>query len=179
MREHRIKNMLLSALLVALVTVGAFLRIPTPWVTLTMQLPFALLAGLLLGHVWGTAAMAIYVIMGLVGLPVFAGGGGLAYVLRPTFGYVLALIPAVLAVGILTAKDKTPRRLMSSALCGVAVVYTVGIAYALMITSLVLGVPDAAWTVILGALITLPKDILLAVGAALIAARLLPILKKA
>ena len=178
MREHRVKNMLLSALLVALVTVGAYLRIPTPWATLTMQLPFALLAGLLLGRIWGTAAMGIYVAAGLVGLPVFAGGGGFAYVLQPTFGYILALVPAVLAVGILTSKDKTPRRLVLGALCGILVVYAIGVAYAIMITSLVLGVPDAGGVVILGALITLPKDILLGVGAGLLSARLLPILKK-
>ena len=178
MRDSRIKNMLLSALLVALVTVGAFLRISTPWATFTLQLPFALLAGLLLGRVWGTAAMAVYVAAGLIGLPVFAGGGGISYVLQPTFGYVLALIPAVLVTGILTQHDRSTCRLVLGALCGVAVVYVIGASYAFLITRFWLCLPGAAHLALIGALVTLPKDILLGVCAAVLARRLMPILEK-
>ena len=68
------------ALFVVLMIVSAFIRIPIPYVPVTFQTVVAVLAGLMLGPWWGAASVAVYVILGLLGLPVFAnGGGGYAY----------------------------------------------------------------------------------------------------
>ena len=80
MKKGRTKNLVLIALFAALVAIGAFIKIPMPLVPITLQFAFCLLAGEVLGVKGGTAVL-IYVIMGLIGLPVFTEGGGFMYVL--------------------------------------------------------------------------------------------------
>ena len=87
---HRTKSMILAALFAALTAVGAFLRIPTPVSSFTLQIMFTAMAGVLLGRKWGAVSQAVYVLLGLLGLPVFTNGGGLGVVLQPTFGFCLA-----------------------------------------------------------------------------------------
>ena len=86
------KDAALAALFAALTAVGAQIRIPFPLVPLTLQTPFVLAAGLLLGPRGGTLSMTLYLLMGLFGLPVFAGAGGPQVVLMPTFGFLLGFI---------------------------------------------------------------------------------------
>ena len=88
------------ALFVVLMIVSAYIRIPIPYVPITFQTVVAVLAGLLLGAKWGTASVAVYIFMGLLGLPVFSGGGGFAYVLQLTFGYILGFAAAAFAAGL-------------------------------------------------------------------------------
>ena len=71
------------ALFVALMVAAAFIKIPFP-VPLTFQTVVSVLAGLLLGAKKGAAAMAVYAFMGLAGLPVFAAGGGIYYIFKPS-----------------------------------------------------------------------------------------------
>ena len=84
----------LAALFAALTAVGAQIRIPFPLVPLTLQTPFVLAAGLVLGPRGGMWAMGLYLLMGLFGLPVFAGAGGPQVVLLPTFGFLLGFVGA-------------------------------------------------------------------------------------
>ncbi len=68
--------------------IGAFIRIPVPLVPFTLQITFTTLAGLfLLGSKKGAISVAVYVLMGLIGIPVFTQGGGFSYVLKPSFGF--------------------------------------------------------------------------------------------
>ena len=69
------------------------------------------MAGLLLGARLGALSQALYVGLGLVGLPIFAAGGGFSYVFNPTFGFLLGLIPAAWVIGRLAEKNRTPLRL--------------------------------------------------------------------
>lgn len=90
MRKEKTKNMVLCAMFVSLISAGAWIRIPVPVVPFTLQFLFTTLAGLLLGGERGAMAVGIYMIMGLLGLPVFAEGGGPGYLLRPSFGYLIS-----------------------------------------------------------------------------------------
>ena len=67
------KGLLLDAFFAALTTVGAVLTIPVPLVPITLQSFFVLMSGLLLGTKYGPLSQALYLAMGLAGLPVFAG----------------------------------------------------------------------------------------------------------
>ena len=91
------KSMVLCAMFTALVAVGAFIQIPVPYMDyFTLQFFFVLLAGLILGGNKGAISVGCYVLLGLIGIPIFAAGGGIGYIFRPSFGY--AHTPATIAV---------------------------------------------------------------------------------
>jgi biotin transport system substrate-specific component len=92
---------ILAGLFTALTVFGAGMKIPLPHVPLTLQTFFVLLSGHLLGPLYGAASQAAYLLLGLIGLPVFAEGGGLAYVFKPTFGYLLGYPLASFAAGMI------------------------------------------------------------------------------
>ncbi|MEG2540629.1 MAG: ECF transporter S component [Clostridia bacterium] len=93
------KKLALSGIFIALIIVGAYIKIPTPLVPVTLQFAFCLLAGLLLGGGNGAACVLIYILMGLVGIPVFVAGGGIFYVLQPSFGYMIGFVFGSYAAG--------------------------------------------------------------------------------
>lgn len=95
---------------VILTSLGAFVRIPLPFspVPLTLQTLFVLLSGAFLGNHLGAIAQISYVILGISGLPIFAGAGsGLNYLFGPTGGYLFGFVLAAFFVGkfIKHAKD--------------------------------------------------------------------------
>ncbi len=96
----RTRSLLLTALFAALTAVGAFLRVPVGPISFTLQVFFTCTAGLLLGPWYGAASQAVYVLLGLIGVPIFTEGGGLMYVAKPSFGFLLGLIPMALIIGL-------------------------------------------------------------------------------
>ena len=81
------------ALMAALTAVGAQLTIPVSPVPFTLQVPMVVLSGILLGPRYGALAQVVYLVMGAVGIPVFAGFSGDRRPLRSD-GRLPALIPA-------------------------------------------------------------------------------------
>ena len=65
-------RLVLCALFAALIAVGAFIKIPIPYIPLTLQTLFTMLAGLMLGGRLGAISVCVYVAIGLAGLPVFS-----------------------------------------------------------------------------------------------------------
>ncbi|PJN87652.1 biotin transporter BioY [Bacillus sp. mrc49] len=80
------------ALFTALTAIGAAVKIPVPYIPFTLQILAVYLAGALLGPRLGSLSILCYVGIGLLGVPVFAEGGGLGYLFKPTFGYLLGYI---------------------------------------------------------------------------------------
>ena len=108
MSTRKTKDLILCALFAALTAVGAFIKIPVPVVPFTLQLLFTMLAGLLLGGRRGAAAVTAYILMGLLGFPVFAEGGGLGYILKPSFGYLIGFAAAAYLTGCIANKVPEP-----------------------------------------------------------------------
>ena len=123
-----VRTMTLSALFAVLTAVGAFIRIPFPPVPITLQTLFVFLSGTLLGSRAGALAQALYLGMGLVGLPVFSGGGGPQYILHPTFGYLLGFIAGAWVIGFISERSEKPSFLLYLAAClaGTVVIYAAG-----------------------------------------------------
>lgn len=159
-------KLVLSAVFLALITVGAYVRVPIPVVPFTLQYPMTMLAGLVLGGELGCAVVAVYIFMGILGLPVFAGGGGFLYVLQPTFGYIIGFAIAAYVTGKIAHKAKSLRfrRLLLADFAGLAVVYAVGMVYCVLISRFYLGSDIEVWSFLLTCvLIPVPKDILMCI----------------
>lgn len=164
----QLRELILCALFVALITVGTFIRIPVGSDVYTLQFLFTLLAGLLLGKRLGTIAVAVYIGLGLLGVPVFATGSGLGYIFRPTFGYLLGFIVQAWFCGWQSRQHKPSfKNLLLTNCGGMAIVYFFGLSYFYLISNFVINTPVSAWTVILycGILQILP-DFLLCIAAA-------------
>lgn len=168
------------ALFVALMTAGANISIPFFPVPLTFQTVLSVLAGLLLGWKKGAISMAVYCMAGLVGVPVFTNlGGGIAYVLKPTFGYILGFILSALVAGLLVRKGGLPFwRYMVAAVAAFLVNYAVGMPYFALVWQFYLNFPDLGKYIIEFNLLYMPKDLALCLLAALLAWRILPHIRK-
>ena len=163
-----------TALLAALTAVGAFIKIPLGVSSITLQFFFTAMAGCLLGPVWGAASQGVYVLLGVVGLPIFTMGGGFSYVLQPTFGFLLGLIPSALIIGLLTKKSRKPVRIVLSCVAGLAALYAVGLPYMALIFGVYRGTPLPFWRLIRdGMLIFLPGDTLKIAACVFLAPRLI------
>ena len=174
------RQITMTALFVALVAVGAFIKIPIPYLPFTLQLLFTTLAGLILGSRLGGMSVVMYLILGLAGVPIFTEGGGLMYVVKPTFGYLLGFAIGAFVAGrmVETSVTLTFKRLLAASFVNLAIVYGVGMVYLYEIKDLYLGKPiglDALF-IYCFALPVIP-DIFLCILAAVIAKRLIPILK--
>lgn len=165
------------AIFVVLMVVAAKISIPFYPVALTFQTVVAVLAGLLLGPKYGSAAMAVYVFIGLVGLPVFTSGGGFAYVVQVTFGYTIGFIAAAFAAGLAAGKGALSlRRAVIAGLVGFFVNYLVGIPYFACIWAFYLHNGGLWQIIVTGNLLYMPKDLVLCILAAFLAWRVRPLL---
>jgi biotin transport system substrate-specific component len=131
------------ALMAAVTAVAAQIAIPLTPVPFTLQVLAVILSGLLLGVRQGALAQAVYVLVGAVGAPVFAGfAGGLGHVLGPTGGYLISY-PIAAAVAGLAAKtvagDSRRRGLWIGFLggcAGLAVIYVLGATWLAVVSGL-------------------------------------------
>lgn len=176
-----VRKLVLCALFAALTAIGAFIRIPTAWVSVTLQVLFVFLAGALLGPKYGALSQAVYVALGLVGIPIFTNGGGFAYVLQPSFGFLLSYIPAAALVGAVAGRGEAPGfgRIVGACLGGLAVIYAIGVPYMGLIINAYLGrgmsIGAILWS---GMVIFLPFDAVKILVTALLAKPLIPRLRR-
>jgi biotin transport system substrate-specific component len=150
-----------AGVMAALTAVGAFIRFPLGAMSFTLQDMFTVLAGVLLGWRWGAASQAVYVALGLLGLPIFTQGGGLGYVFQPSFGFLLGIIPAAALTGLLAGERGEVKRVVPACIAGLAVMYLIGVPYMGMILNLYMEKGLSVWTIVkTGLLIYLPGDTL-------------------
>lgn len=181
MRSEKTKNMILCAMFVALIAVGAFIKIPVPVVPFTLQYLFTMLAGLLLGGKKGCLAVCIYIILGLAGLPVFAQGGGIGYIFQPSFGYIIGFAVGAFVTGIIANKKSHPnlKRLLAANFAGLGIVYLFGMVYYYLISNFYLGSPIGLWPLFLYCFIlAVPGDIVLCIIGAMLGKLLVPLVKE-
>ena len=95
-RQARTRNVAMAGLLTAVMAASGWVAIPVPGaVPITLQVFGVVLAGLLLEPAWAAASLAVYVVLGAIGVPVFAGGqGGLGVLFGPTGGYLTGFVLA-------------------------------------------------------------------------------------
>ena len=160
MKRNRIRGIVQCAVFAALIAVGAFIRIPAPIVPVTLQTLFTTMAGMLLGPKKGAAAVGIYVVTGLIGISVFAEGGGIAYVLRPSFGYLIGFAAGAYITGRIADGPVSVKRLIFAAFAGIFAVYAIGIVYCYIINRFVTGTSMGFAALALYSLVPVPGDCL-------------------
>lgn len=166
-------NIAECAIFVVLMVAGTYISIPFPLVPLTFQTAVSVLAGLLLGTRKGMVSMAVYCFMGLVGLPVFSAGGGIAYIFKPSFGYIIGFVASAGVAGIACGKNYPFWKCALIAVSACFADYIIGIPYCIICAKL-LGVENLTSLFLTGNLIYLPKDILLSILGALVAKTVAP-----
>mgnify|MGYP001612667683 FL=1 len=109
MEKDKLKGMVFAALFASLTGAVAWFKIPLPFtpVPITLQTLMVLLSGAMLGPVYGALAMIVYLVLGAIGLPVFAGGSsGVGALLGPTGGYLFSYPVSAFVIGYMLQKKK-------------------------------------------------------------------------
>lgn len=168
--QTSLRAMVYASLFGALTAVGAYIIIPLPPVPITLQTLFLGLAGTLLGGRLGALSQVVYLLLGIIGLPVFAGGkAGLGVLFGPTGGYLIGFIAAAYVIGKLTALKSRPGFLWLclSLVAGTVVLYALGALQLALVARLTL-----AKALLVGVLPFLAGDGIKIVLTALIALKL-------
>lgn len=174
-----IRKLTFCSIFTVLIAVGAFIKIPIPVVPFTLQFLFTTLAGLILGSRAGAMSVFAYMVLGLVGLPIFAEGGGIWYLLKPSFGYIIGFVLGTYVTGAIAEKmrEKNIRNYMFANFIGLLVVYAVGMLYYYVICNYVINTPIGVWPLFLYCfLLAVPGDICICIFAAVLVPKVKPVL---
>lgn len=155
------KDLVKIALSVALIVVGSLIKIPVGIVPITLQMFMCFTITLLLQRK-GWIAIAIYIAMGLLGLPVFASGGGFSYVLVPSFGYLIGFLFGSVIIGFTLPllKNKSFVNVLLMVLAYEAIVYLFGLSYWVILYRFIVNKTLSAYTLFVsGFLVFIPTDL--------------------
>ncbi|MFB6107590.1 MAG: biotin transporter BioY [Haloplanus sp.] len=169
--RETVENVARAALLAALTGAFAYVVFPNPVspTDVTLQVLGVFLAGLLLGPVWGTVSLCLYLAAGAVGAPVYLGGAaGVGHLFGATAGYLWSYPIAAAVVGLAVHGRGGLRplgevglpRLVGAMVAGVVVIYALGAAGLMLVLGY--GLQKA---VVTGALVFLPAEALKLVAA--------------
>jgi biotin transport system substrate-specific component len=170
---EKLRQTVMASLMAALAAVGSYIHIPIGPVPIVLTNLFVLLAGLLMGSRWGLASMGIYLLVGAIGIPVFAGGrGGLAHFLGPTGGYLFGYALAAWITGFISERRRGFLFWeIFSVFIGLLAVYVLGVPWLRWVTHF-------SWekTFIVGMFPFLPGDVIKASVALILARSLRPMM---
>ena len=165
-----IRQMTLISLFAALTAAGAFISIPFQPVPFSLQTLFTLLAGMTLGSVSGSVSQVIYILLGVIGLPVFAGfKSGIGILFGPTGGFLFGFIISAYIIGKITEgkAEKNIFYYLLAGFLGTVIIYFIGVSQLSLVTGI-----EIKKAVLIGALPFLPGDILKIIAASFIARKL-------
>ena len=157
------RELSLVALFAALTGIGGFIRIPIPYVPLTLQTLMVMFAGLILGGRLGALSQLVYILVGLMGIPIFAHGGGPGYVLQPTFGYLLGFVCGAYVIGKIAERSEPLKRslLFLTLVAGTLAIYLPGVAVLYVNLNFIQQKAVSLSTAIkIGCLVVLPSDLI-------------------
>jgi biotin transport system substrate-specific component len=136
--DETARNLARAALFAALTGAFAYVSFPNPVspAPITLQVLGVFLAGVMLGPAWGGVAMALYLLAGAVGVPVFAGGSaGIGILVGSTAGYLWSYPITAVLIGLLVhggpevrdLRAASATRLVGAMAAGVVVIYGLGV----------------------------------------------------
>lgn len=169
--QGEIRKMVYASLIAALTAAGAWVTVPIGIIPLTLQTFFVILSGAVLGPYYGALSMIVYVLMGLIGLPVFSRGqSGFGTLLGPTGGYLIGFVLCAIVTGVIIRLKKKPGFIWFALAmtAGTLTIYACGVAGLMLVSRLPL-----EGALIAGVLPFVPGDIIKVIIASLVAERVL------
>ena len=138
------RRLIRISLFTLLTIIGGYIHIPVGYICFTFQTLFVMMSGLFLGAKDGAISQIAYLLLGIIGLPVFAHGGGISYVFQPSFGYLLGFVLGAIMAGALSKNQNRKLFLWFDLIVSLIVVYIIGIAYQTIILLFVNGLAPQA-----------------------------------
>ncbi len=163
-----------------LAIIGGFIKIPVGTVAFTLQTVFVVLAGFVLGARDGMFALLAYMIIGLIGIPVFTQGGGFSYIFMPSFGYIIGFVIGAFTAGVVMSRFSTVNtlKIWVAGIIALLPVYIIGMAYQVMILVFVNGLTvSAALITLISILIYWAIDIVMIFIISIVYPRLMSMMK--
>lgn len=139
MQRNELRMTVLASLFTVLIIIGGYISFPIGPVPIVLSDFFVILTGLLLGAGWGSASVGLYLLLGFLGFPVFAGGAaGLGVLFGPTGGFLIGFMVCVWVEGGIAAPGRFRTRLtfwkhLLATVAGMAVIYGCGVPWLKMI----------------------------------------------
>lgn len=179
-KELNIRELILIALFAALTAIGAFIKIPIPYISFSLQTLFVSMSGMLLGAKAGAITMAVYIIIGFLGFPIFTMGGGIGYLLQPSCGYLFGFLLYSALTGYFTRKLKTLsfKNLYLAQIPGLLAMYAAALPYFYFISNYYTDNPISVSALFLYCFLALmPGEAAKCAAAAALGKRLIPALR--
>ncbi|MBQ7128981.1 MAG: biotin transporter BioY [Clostridia bacterium] len=181
-QKFETKNMVLCAIFAAICCVCSIITIPTGIVPVTLGTFGVMVTALNLGGKRGEISTAIFIVLGIIGIPVFSGiNGGIGVIAGPTGGYIYSFLLMVPIIGLMSKKLNKSIKTISIAFLGcllaILVCYAVGTAHFMIVMSTKGNAEGLFSALTMCVFPFIPFDILKAIIAILIAIRLKPICK--
>jgi len=169
--KTKLKDFVYAALFAAIIMVLGFISFPLPFspVPVTGQTLGIMLAGSILTVRQVILSVSTFLFLGIVGVPVFAGGtGGLGIIVGPRGGYLIGFLIGAVVIALLRGKKKNILRLgLANIVGGIGVIYIFGVLWLSYVTEL--GLSKAF---LVGALPYIPGDLFKVFAATILASRL-------
>ena len=176
LKKITVKECAYCALFAALTFAGSLIKVPMPagYSYITLQTLFVSLSGVILGPKLGAISQLLYIILGLLGVPVFTEGGGIMYLFKPSFGYIIAWIPSAYLAGYIAKKlNRGYIGALLAMLAAIVPVYAIGIPYTYVALRVFMGKSVFLLPMIQASVLAfLPGDILTAVLGAFAAVKI-------
>lgn len=172
------REIVLCGLFTALIAVGAFIKVPIGIVPMSLQTLFVVMSALLLGPRLAGISVVTYIFIGLIGFPIFTQGGGITYLLQPTFGYIIGFAAMAVLVGLIVEKSKkqTIVTYIIASIIGLVALYICGLIYFYLITNVYLGKGMEIKTILISCCaVFIPTDVLSCILAAFTVKKLKPL----
>ena len=172
MNKIKIKDITMMAIFLAILIVASKISFNIGPIPVTLQTLALALIGFILGPYKGIIVILTYLVMGIIGIPVFSQGGGFDYIFKPSFGYIIGFIPMIFLIGIgRNFQNKSMKYLFG--MLGLIIDYIIGVTYMYFIMKYYLNInKDILGLINAGVVPFILKDTLSMILAALVYERL-------